>query len=132
MRKKEERIIASGFIPVIPAIRLRPFIIQLKEGPTTRDLCLTINWPTPCQESDRDRRRALVRELVLKNEVMDVAKFITKEEDLYIDGKKVLRGWESWNGWYWFATEKVEDQLSDLEDGKGTPDTIWFGLVQGI
>jgi len=61
-----------------------------------------------------------------------VAKFSTKGEDLYIDGKKVLRAWESWSGWYWFATEKAGEQLSDLGDGKGTRDTIWFGLVQGL
>ena len=64
--------------------------------------------------------------------MIDVAKFKAKGEDLYIDGEKVLRGWESWNGWYWFATEKVREQLSDLGNGKGTPDTIYFGLVQGL
>ena len=61
-----------------------------------------------------------------------MAKFEAKENELYIDGKNVLRAWESWSGWYWFATEKVREQLSDLGDGKGTPDTIWFGLVQGL
>ena len=63
---------------------------------------------------------------------MDMAKFEDKENELYIDGKNVLRAWESWSGWYWFATEKVREQLSDLGDGKGTPDTIWYGLVQGL
>ena len=52
-----------------------------------------------------------------------MAKFETKGKDLYIAGKKVLRGWESFSGWYWFATEKVEEI-----DG----DTIWYGLVQGF
>lgn len=61
-----------------------------------------------------------------------MAKFETEGNDLYIDGKKVLRGWESWSGWYWFATEKVEEQLSDLGDGNPVPDTIWFGYVQGM
>lgn len=61
-----------------------------------------------------------------------MAKFETKGKDLYIDGKKVLRGWESFSGWYWFATEKAREQLSDLGDGKGTPDTIYFGYVQGL
>ena len=64
--------------------------------------------------------------------MINVAKFEAKGKELYIDGKKVLRAWESWNGWYWFATEKVGEQLSDLGDGKGTPDTIWFGYVQGF
>ena len=61
-----------------------------------------------------------------------MAKFETKGENLYIDGKKVLRGWESFTGWYWFATEKAGQQLSDFGDGKGVPDTIYFGLVQGL
>jgi hypothetical protein len=64
--------------------------------------------------------------------VIDVVKFETQANGLYIDGRKVLRGWESWNGWYWFATEEIRDQLSDLGNGKGTPDTIWFGYVQGF
>lgn len=61
-----------------------------------------------------------------------MSKFETDRKDLYIDGKKVLRGWECWIGWYWFATEKVGEQLSDLGDGKPVPDTIWFGYVQGF
>jgi len=61
-----------------------------------------------------------------------MAKFETKGKDLYIDGKKVLRAWESFSGWYWFAVEKDREQLSDFGDGKGVPDTIWYGLVQGF
>ena len=61
-----------------------------------------------------------------------MGKFETKENELYIDGKKVLRAWESWTGWYWFATEKVGEQMSDFGDGKGIPDTIWYGYVQGM
>jgi len=62
-----------------------------------------------------------------------MAKFESKGKDLYIDGKKVLKGFESYSGLYWFATEKVAKQDSDMGDGteiKG--DTIWFGLVQGL
>lgn len=61
-----------------------------------------------------------------------MAKFETIKNVLHIDGKKVLRAWESWNGWYWFATEQAGEQLSDLGDGKLIPDTIWFGYVQGL
>jgi len=61
-----------------------------------------------------------------------MTKFDTDGKYLYIDGKKVLRGWESFSGWYWFATEKSGEQLSDFGDGKGVPDTIWYGLVQGF
>ena len=40
---------------------------------------------------------------------------------LLVDGKPVLKGWESYSGWYWFATEL------DV-DGPG----VHFGLVQGF
>jgi len=52
-----------------------------------------------------------------------MTKFEARGKDLYIDGKKVLKGWESFSGWYWFATEKVESRKDDI---------IWFGLVQGF
>jgi len=61
-----------------------------------------------------------------------MAKFESKGKELYINGKKVLRGWESFSGWYWFAIEKDREQISDLGDGKPVPDTIWFGYVQGL
>lgn len=60
-----------------------------------------------------------------------MAKFESREDHLYIDGHKVLKGWESFTGWYWFATEKVCDQVSLLE-GEGINDTIWFRFVQGL
>lgn len=61
----------------------------------------------------------------------------TNGTDLYIDGKKVIKGWESFSGWYWFATEVSEDRTKDPEsysiiDGKAVPDTIYFGYVQGL
>lgn len=61
-----------------------------------------------------------------------MAKFTTKDDDLFIDGKKVLKAWESFSGWFWFATEKDREQESDLGNGEGVPDTIWFGFVQGL
>lgn len=61
-----------------------------------------------------------------------MAEFKTDGEDLFIDGRKVLRGWESFSGWYWFAIEKSGEQMSDFGDGKPVADTIWFGLVQGF
>jgi hypothetical protein len=42
----------------------------------------------------------------------------TKDGKLYINDKEVLKGWESFSGWYWFATE-----LND--------DGVHFGFVQG-
>ena len=60
-----------------------------------------------------------------------MVKFETDGKDLYIDGKKVLRAWESFNGWYWFAVEKAGEQES-LIGGRRKKDTIWFGYVQGF
>lgn len=61
-----------------------------------------------------------------------MAEFETKGKDLYIDGKKVLKGYESFTGWFWFATEESYKQDSVIE-GKVYPnDTIYFGLVQGF
>ncbi len=51
-----------------------------------------------------------------------MAEFKAKDGKLYIDGKRVIKAWESYTGWYWFATEKWEERDDD---------TIWFGFVQG-
>ena len=51
---------------------------------------------------------------------------------------RVLKGWESFSGWYWFAVEKVEERRaadgsgSLMADGSVVDDTIWFGYVQGL
>ena len=46
---------------------------------------------------------------------------------------KVLRMWESFSGWYWYATEICEKQDSILSDGTIYPnDQIYFGFVQGL
>jgi hypothetical protein len=50
---------------------------------------------------------------------------------LEIDGKPVIKGWESFTGWYWFALEKDSEQVSEI-NGRAVPDVIWFGLVQGF
>jgi len=57
-----------------------------------------------------------------------MAKFEDRNGILYIDGHKVLKGWESYSGWYWFGTEKVRVQ----EDEFSKCDQIWFGFVQGF
>ena len=41
-----------------------------------------------------------------------------RNEALYVGPHKVLKGWESSTGWYWFGVEEVEP-------GR------WFGFVQG-
>lgn len=60
-----------------------------------------------------------------------MAKFTTDGKALFIDGKKVIKGWESFTGWFWFATEKSHEQES-LIDGEGVNDLIWYGFVQGF
>ena len=61
-----------------------------------------------------------------------MVKFDTDGKHLYIDGQKVLRAWESFSGWYWFATERVREQMSDFGDGRPVKDIIWYGYVQGF
>jgi hypothetical protein len=59
--------------------------------------------------------------------------FKSDGKNLYIKGKKVLRGWESFSGWYWFAVEEVRKQDSVLSHGRiAKDDTIFFGFVQGL
>jgi len=56
-----------------------------------------------------------------------------KDGKLLIDGKPVLRGWESFSGWYWFALEEDRKQDSVLDDGRiAHNDIIYFGYVQGF
>lgn len=59
-------------------------------------------------------------------------KFEAKGADLYIDGRKVLRAWESFSGWYWFGIEKARQQDSVIDRMTYKNDTIWYGLVQGF
>ena len=60
-----------------------------------------------------------------------MASFESRNGKLYIDGKEVLKGFESFSGWYWFATEKVGTQDSVIDGKVYKDDTIWFGFVQG-
>jgi hypothetical protein len=51
---------------------------------------------------------------------------------LYIDGKKVIKAFESFQGWYWFATEISHQQDSVIDGIVYKNDTIFYGLVQGF
>ena len=51
--------------------------------------------------------------------MVNMMKLETKNEELYVGDKKVLKGWESFSGWYWFATELNNDGYH-------------FGYVQGF
>lgn len=61
-----------------------------------------------------------------------MAQFEEKDGKLFIDGKEVLKGWESYSGWYWFATERVRKQDSVIDGTVYKDDQIWFGFVQGL
>jgi len=58
--------------------------------------------------------------------------FKTKNNDLYIDNKKVIKAFESATGWYWFATEISHQQDSVIDGIVYKNDTIYYGLVQGF
>ena len=58
-------------------------------------------------------------------------KFESEGNELYIDGNKVLRGWESFSGWYWFATEEAYKQDSIVDGIVCKDDIIYFGFVEG-
>ena len=59
-------------------------------------------------------------------------KLETRDDGLYIDGKKVLAGWESFTGWFWFGVERSYTQDSIINDKVVEADQIWFGFVQGL
>lgn len=66
-------------------------------------------------------------------------KFESKGDDLIISGgslskpRKVIKAFESFSGWFWFAFELDHVQDSDMGDGKViADDKIYFGLVQGF
>jgi len=41
--------------------------------------------------------------------------FKERGKDLFINGNKVIRAWESSYGWYWFAFEEVRKQDSVID-----------------
>jgi len=69
-------------------------------------------------------------------------KLITRDNKLYLQVIKdddegiveelheVLKGYESFSGWYWFATEESCRQDSVIDDQTYPDDIIYFGLVQ--
>ena len=70
-------------------------------------------------------------------EVLNMAELKSVNGHLEIDGKRVLAGWESYSGWYWFGIEKSEERKvaeggGSMIDGREVDDVIWFGFVQGF
>lgn len=87
---------------------------------------------------------------------MSSLKLINKDDGLYIDVYgtlvKVVKAWESFTGWFWFAYDRWEDRYVtkdgeqyaiEYKEGNGAKqkpphaktdrltDVIWMGLVQG-
>lgn len=48
-----------------------------------------------------------------------------------IDGKQVIKIWESFNGWYWYAVEDRGQYTGIDYDGNDVEAHAWFGYVQG-
>ena len=51
-------------------------------------------------------------------------KLNNKDGKLHIGEKEVIAGWESFSGWYWFATELEQEDYGGHK--------LWFGFVQGM
>ncbi len=52
-------------------------------------------------------------------------------KDSKIDGKPIIRAWESWNGIYWIATEEAYKQDSVINNKVYKDDKIYYGFVTG-
>ncbi len=62
-------------------------------------------------------------------------KFETRDGALFIGEEKVLAGWESFTGWFWFGVERTRTQDSIISFDPEVViegDQIWFGFVQGF
>lgn len=82
----------------------------------------------------------------MKNELFskDEKLYIRTSYDNTVKVREVIRGWESYSGWYWLAVELDHKQDSiinpTIKDGKYVEgsgevikdDKIYFGLVQGF
>lgn len=60
-----------------------------------------------------------------------MAVFTSEKGKLYIDGNKIIKGWESFTGWYWFAIRIAWMQTSIISEREYPNDTIFYGFIQG-
>lgn len=60
-----------------------------------------------------------------------MATFTIDDGKLFIEGSEVIKAYESFSGWYWFAIEISGKQDSVIDDRTYPGDTIYFGYVQG-
>jgi hypothetical protein len=79
-----------------------------------------------------DDDQELCIEKIEDGEDSSFPRFTDRNGTLYIDGKKVIKGFESWSGWFWFALEVSHTQDSVIRGKNYKNDTIWFGFVQGM
>ena len=63
---------------------------------------------------------------------MQETMFRVIDGELWINGQRILKGWESFSGWYWFGVEKIRKQDSIIDGKVVKDDQIWYGLVQGF
>jgi hypothetical protein len=57
---------------------------------------------------------------------------VTEAEDGTTEFHEVIKGWESFSGWYWFSLEEDHTQTSIISDNEYPDDIIHFGFVQGF
>ena len=60
-----------------------------------------------------------------------MAEFVSRNGKLFINDKEIIRGFESFSGWYWFATEESHRQDSVIGGKVYKNDRIYYGYVQG-
>ncbi len=88
---------------------------------------------TPLKKRASARDARFIRPLCTAGELVGMEfRFREKGKELFINGNRVIRTWESWSGWYWFAFEEADRQDSVIDGHVVKNDTIYFGLVQGF
>ena len=58
------------------------------------------------------------------------AKIERSDGSMTIDGKQVIKIWESMQGWYWYAVEDQGEYTGVGADGNDIQAHAWFGYVQ--
>ena len=54
------------------------------------------------------------------------------DNSMKINGKNVIKIWESFSGWYWYAIEDQGSYTGVGMDGKNVQAHAWYGYVQGM
>lgn len=59
-------------------------------------------------------------------------KLESNRTSLFVNGQKVIKGYESYTGWYWFAVKVDHVQDSVIDGIVYENDIIYYGYVQGL